>query len=91
MAELIKTDGSITEITPANGKTFTYDELKGFINGWLEFIYLPNGDPIILDEEGKLKQLPRNERATLMARTCGISEDDFLVGDVLVCSKEEVD
>jgi hypothetical protein len=89
VANLIKVDGSETEIHPKNGKTFSLEELQGFVGGYIERIKLPNGDSIFLDEEGKLKQKPRNERATLMGRVCGIAHTDFVVGDVVVCNPVE--
>lgn len=90
MAKHILVDGSEKVVTPKNGKHFSLAELQTFVGGYIEMLILPNRSWLILNEEGKLKGLPRNERATVLGHACGIADDDFIVGDVLVASATEV-
>ena len=51
----------------------------------LEIITMPNGNLLLLDEEGKLKNLPFNELATEMAHEQEvIYPSDVIVGDVIL-------
>ncbi|MBI4201193.1 MAG: DUF3846 domain-containing protein [Chloroflexi bacterium] len=89
MAEVIKTDGIRQEITPREGKRFKLEELQAIVGGFIEIVALPGRRIMVLNEEGKLKQLPSNAAATALARGT-IAGSDFIVGDVLVCLSKEV-
>ena len=90
MALWIKTDGTITEVEPKNGKDFSLDEVKLYIGGgYIEVIGVPDG-LMVLDEDGKQKRLPFNKLATAVARPV-IQTDDFIVGDVLVCKRWQLE
>ena len=91
MATLIQVDGSERQVLPASGQAFTLEELQALVGGYVEPLRLPSGDIVLLDEDGKLKQKPKNGRATTLVRSAGIAAADFIVGDVLVCSKSELD
>lgn len=86
MAILLKTDGTKQEVFPANKKDFTLKELQDYVGGYIErvrpLIPSENGEYIIANEEGLLLGMKFNSQAS--AKT-GIP----LVGDVLVCSREE--
>lgn len=84
---LIKTDGTQTEVEPADGKRFSLKELQGFVGGYIELVRLPTGMDIWLNEEGKLNDLTFNEKATALANGV-IAQSDYIVGDVLFCSQE---
>ena len=90
MAKLIKTDGTITEVKPNNGKTFSLKELQKFVGGLVEIVPLPSGKEICVNEEGKLIDLPKNEEATKIWReeypieTYGFNNDELIVGDALL-------
>jgi len=94
MALLIKADGTEETIIPAgdNGH-LTYDQIRKAIGGgYVEHV---ETDPeqaqgfrhIYMDEEGKLKSFPLNEKATMMSAYT--MPGDMLVGDVLFCTDEE--
>ena len=87
-AEWYKADGTILEVVPANSHDFVLDELQGFVGGYIEIIQLNESQIMVLNEEGKLKRLPMNENATLLALHAGFY--DTIVGDVLVCDTEMV-
>ena len=82
---LITTDGSRKKI---NIKSF--DEARQLVcnyqyNSSAEIVVLMDGSFILIDEEGKLKNLPINVVATDIAyeNNC-LYPSDYIVGDVLV-------
>ena len=48
--------------------TPTLKEAQDFVGGMVECITWPNGDLLIVNEEGKLMNLPLNPEATLLWR-----------------------
>ena len=46
----------------------TLKEAQKFVGGYVEGITFPNGDYLIINEEGRLKNLPLNPEATLLWR-----------------------
>ena len=86
MAKLIKADGNVVEVSPKNaGKCFTLEELKGFVGGWIECINISHKQVMVINEEGKLMNLPYNAVATEAFRMAFQPTDDFIVGDALLC------
>lgn len=91
MARLIKPNGEHCRIMPANGQTFTLEELQEAVGGYIEMITVGEAY-FVLNEEGKLNKLPLNNVATAMALAYdAIWEDDFIGGNVLICRKDELD
>ena len=87
MAEIIKTDGTRTATTPANGEYFTLEEMQAAVGGMVEIIELDDKQSMILNEEGKLLDLPYNEEADEIFHQ-HYSTLDYIVGDVLLCENE---
>ena len=63
-------------------------DLKGaqeFVGGYVECITFPNGDVLIVNEEGKLRGLPLNPEATLLWKIT-FDNDNYITGrkDVVV-------
>lgn len=86
---ILKVDGSQQDYPPANGKTFTLDELKKAIGGgWIEIIRLPGGRLMVIDEEGKLKNMELNRQATLLLP---FFMKDCIVGDALLCEASMIE
>lgn len=83
---VIRTDGTVWEATPKNGKDFKLEEMQAIVDGYIEIVRAKDGRLIVLNEEGKLKHLPVNALATELY----CSPDDVIVGDVLVCQPKEV-
>ncbi len=91
MAKLIKANGSEQEVHQANGKTFTAEELQGYVGGYIELVKIGTKD-MYMDENGKFKQAMNiNRRATDLAIMAGITDGDFVVGDVVLCDPGETD
>lgn len=99
------TDGKVksvsSEVHPKNGKYFTYEELQRFIkhksNGLVEIVPLPSGESMVVNEEGKLIGLPKNELATeFWKKQYPIEEypfnnDELIVGNALVIKSDELE
>ena len=86
MAKWIKADGNVVEVSQKNaGKCFTLEELKGFVGGWIECINISPKQVMVINEEGKLLNLPYNAVATEAFRVAFQPTDDFIVGDALLC------
>lgn len=88
MAEIFFTDGTKKVVEPENGKDFKLAELNKIVGGYIECINLPKQLMFVIDEEGKLKDKPINERATLMYQA--YVGQDVIVGDVLFCKQSQV-
>lgn len=87
-ALLYKTDFSVEEIKPANGRYFKLEEMQKYVGGLIEIIPL-DGDGLeekllVVNEEGKLINLPFNLFAT-MEWVKYYGETDFVSGDAIIC------
>ena len=65
-----------------------------FVGGYVEGITFPNGDYLIINEEGKLMQLPLNPEATTLWKATFTKDkyafgyDDFVVGPAILIKKD---
>ena len=82
-ALVIQTDGGheVVDIEP------TLEAFKEAVGGWLEPVSSGEDWLAYVDEEGRIKQLPINTRATALARHLGWP-GDFLVGPVVFVGQE---
>ena len=68
----------------------TLEQAQEFVGGYVEGITFPNGDYLIINEEGKLKNLPLNSEATMMWRATFTKDkyafgyDAFVVGPAIL-------
>lgn len=74
MATILYTDGTSKEISPANGTDFSLKELQAIVEGYIESIPLKDSKLMVINEEGKLEGLPRNEQATKLAELPTVEE-----------------
>ena len=71
-----------------------YKAVSKFVGGMVEAITFPNGDLLLLNEEGKLMQLPLNPEATALWRATFTKDkyvfgyDDFVVGPAILIKKK---
>ena len=69
-------------------------EAQKFVGGYVEGITFPNGDYLIINEEGKLRNLPLNEEATKLWRDTFDNDNyitgrnDFVVGNAILIKKQ---
>ena len=87
------TDQDQFKIIDDEKNTPTLKEAQDFVGGMVECITWPNGDLLIVNEEGKLNQLPLNPEATLLWRMTftrdkyAFGYDDFVVGPAIYIKK----
>ena len=71
-----------------------YKEVSKFVGGMVECITFPNGDLLLINEEGKLINLPLNPEATALWRATFTKDkylfgyDDFVVGPAILIKKD---
>lgn len=90
MAKLYKTNGEIVEVEPENGSDFSLEELQSFVDGYIEIAYLDNERVIVINEEGKINDLPYNENATTEYNRAMECEADYIAGDALICKHNQI-
>lgn len=88
MATLIPIVGQVQEVLPRQGESFTLAELQTIVGGYIELVKLAPNQLLFCNEDGKRLNLPVNMRATALTRGI-VGDDDFIVGDVIICSMQE--
>jgi len=69
-------------------------EAQEFVGGYVEGITFPNGDYLIINEEGKLIGLPLNEQASKLWKDTFDNDNyvtgrkDFVVGNAILIKKD---
>ena len=69
-------------------------EAQKFVGGYIEGITLPNGDYLVVNENGKLIGLPLNPEATALWRAAFDNDNyvtgrkDFVVGPAILIKKD---
>lgn len=91
MATILRTNGTKQEVKPRDGKYFQLDELKAVVGGWIEIVGLADGRLMVVNEEGKIDNLPPNAEATELFNQGGRLWFDVIVGDVIVCISKELE
>jgi len=90
MAELVTAKGSTSTVFPQD-TLFTLKEIYSLLNcNLVQIISLNDGRIMWLDEEGKFKPHFFNSTATRLLHESGGMDDDYIAGDVLITSQEEV-
>jgi hypothetical protein len=96
MALLVKVNGDVSEITPPDGEVeFPLETLQNAVGGYVEILHLgsislPGKLPqlmfMVVNEEGKLRQLPVNNTASTLAQL----KNDYVVGNVVIANADEI-
>jgi hypothetical protein len=76
----ISSNGTVDVVT-FKSSFVSMEELQNAVKGHFEFVYLPNNMILVVNEEGKLNNLPINEIATSFVMPI---IKDIIVGDVLL-------
>ena len=93
MTDKINTDASEFKIVSDVKDEPYLKTAQDFVGGMVEGISFPNGDYLIVNEEGKLMQLPLNPEATALWRITFTKDkyvtghDDFVVGPAILIKK----
>ena len=72
----------------------TLKAAQDFVGGYVEGITFPNGDYLIINEEGKLMGLPVNEKASKLWKDTFDNDNyvtgrnDFVVGPAILIKKQ---
>ena len=96
MATYYKTNGEVKEVSPENGKFFTLEEMQKMVGGLIEIEPLPSGKLIVVNEEGKLIGLEKNEKASeewlkeYPYEKYPFNNDGTIAGDALIATEEEL-
>lgn len=83
---LITSDGTVTPLSPENGKTFQLKELQDHVGGMIEVFPMPKTKSrdikriMVMNEEGRLHGLPKNVVASAAFGPTG-----HIVGDIIIC------
>lgn len=100
-ATLYLADGRIDELLPANGKSFTLEEMQEFVagpgekRGTIVQVVFPSGKVMTANDNGKLMGLQVNEKASAIWREefpiekYPHNNDGTLVGNILICGKRQ--
>ena len=89
----LSTDANEFVIIDDEKNTPTLKSAQDFVGGMVECITFPNGDVLIINEEGKLIGLPLNPEATLLWRMTFDNDNyvtgrkDFVVGPAIYIKK----
>ncbi len=96
----VNPDGTQSEsdVFPANGKSFTLEELRRFVGGTIDLQLLKSTQNkwLILNDNGKLDGLPLNEIASEMWQKeypidkFPYNNDGAIVGDVLISPRRYI-
>ena len=84
---VIQPDG--TEIAPPKPEkedgSYSLAQLQKIVGGYIQILETNDGRMAIFNEEGKLKDLEPNIRATALV---SLFPGDYIVGNTLICDKE---
>lgn len=83
MAQIIKADGAVIDVKPKNGKDFSLKELQSIVGGYIEIVYLKDGNILVINDEGAINGSCINLKASKIYGS-------YLFGDVLHCKSKEV-
>jgi|TARA_X000000368_G_C22938590_1_gene671044 hypothetical protein len=86
-AQLVSTNGDVKSVKPKNNKTFSLKELQSYVDGYIQILKTRDERIMIINEEGKLNNLPYNEIASSLYI---YGMQDPVVGNVLVMDKQMI-
>lgn len=90
MATKFNADGTSEELVLPDGEI----ELKfcqSLVGGYVELVYFSDGSAMMVNEEGKIHDLPLNRFATVIASLKGgLFEGDYICGDAVFISSNEL-
>ncbi len=91
MGTIVRSNAAPEFVRPANGPSFSLEELQRVVAGYIEAVYLRlNGERFIMfvNEDGRRLELPINGYATFLVRTYADPPHEpfvVIVGDAIVC------
>ena len=94
MEKKINTDAAEFKIIENSKDEPDLKAAQEFVGGYVEGITFPNGDYLIINEEGKLMNLPLNPEATTLWKATFDNDNfitgrnDFIVGNAILIKKD---
>lgn len=89
---IIRTDETQAPVAPGFGNRFTLKELQYYVGGYIELVHLNDNQFLVINEEGKLHNLPFNKKATYLAHAAHcIFASDYIVGDAVIIEQNQLD
>ena len=90
MALLVKVDGTKEELEVPKEDRLNF--LQKQVGGYIEILPMRSKrfSNMVINEEGKLINLPKNDTATELMQGM-LFQGDFIVGDALLCEAHELD
>ena len=89
---IIRTDETQAPVAPGFGNRFTLKELQYYVGGYIELVHLNDNQFLVINEEGKLHNLPFNKKATDLAHAAHcIFASDYIVGDAVIIEHNQLD
>lgn len=76
--------GAEIEVHPRSGKIYSLAELQEYVEGYIEIVWLKDGQLMIVDEEGALKENYLNGPASRLA-------ERMIFGHALVINEDEIE
>lgn len=86
--KLFTSDGRTVEVT-FSGPHAGLREMQDLVGGYIEVLWLKDGNVLVVNEEGKINGLPYNEEATQLIQENGIN--DLIVGNAILMDSKYLD
>ena len=83
MDKLYITDGTIKDVQPKNGCSYSLEELQSFVGGYIEIVNYTDNMIIVVNDEGAINDMPLNVNASKLSQM-------LLFGNVLVTDTDKV-
>lgn len=80
---IMHTDGTVTPVTPKEGKTYQLEELQALVGGYIELLPLEQNRYAVVNEDGMLHGLPVNPGASLLL-------GQFIVGPAVIIPRSSL-
>ena len=89
MAFLLHVNGRRESVSPVHPPSFSLEELQRFVCGYIEVVTLSDGRLLIINEEGKIENLPYNVEATMLVADV-LFPGDYIVGPAVLLTSQEL-
>lgn len=100
---LLKTNGEVHENPPANGETYTLEELQGAVDGYIELVYPQVPEGVWIDPRGVLVDVAFAPEAVVVVNEEGRLQklplnmfasaicNRMIVGNALLCELRQLE
>lgn len=87
----VLTNGEVHITCPQNSTSYSLEEMQGIVEGWIEPIYsYKSNEVLVVNEEGMLKGLPINKKATEWFRKNDAFGKGFIYGNALLTTNDKI-